>query len=187
MPCTPIAVSAWRTSSSLNGLMMATTSFMSSPPVSAIGRSVTHLAIWHLSGQLAQKSCKVKGLFWPVGKSALYRAPLGPPQWSGGRASPAGQNHGGSDGRAILVLCGGRAAAGPPQRNPTALPDRPRHGDIRHAGLERRYGSLAKGRRGARAVIGRRDAAGVSGIWRHHSNNRGLRWRERAFGGFRDL
>src|SRR6185437_2804930 len=28
MPCTPMAVSAWRTSSSLKGLMMATTSFM---------------------------------------------------------------------------------------------------------------------------------------------------------------
>jgi hypothetical protein len=28
MPCTPIAVSAWRTSSSLKGLMIATTSFM---------------------------------------------------------------------------------------------------------------------------------------------------------------
>jgi hypothetical protein len=31
MPCTPMPVSAWRTSSSLNGLMMATTSFMGQP------------------------------------------------------------------------------------------------------------------------------------------------------------
>jgi hypothetical protein len=33
IPCTPIAESASRTSSSLNGLMMAVTSFMMSPMI----------------------------------------------------------------------------------------------------------------------------------------------------------
>jgi hypothetical protein len=35
---TPIAVSAWRTSSSLNGLIMATTSFMVRPSLPRISR-----------------------------------------------------------------------------------------------------------------------------------------------------
>jgi hypothetical protein len=36
MPWTPIAVSAWRTSSSLKGLMIATTSFMVRPSFSRL-------------------------------------------------------------------------------------------------------------------------------------------------------
>src|ERR1700744_232827 len=59
MPLTPIAVSAWRTSSSLKGLITATTSFMFRPSFSDSGRSVTPLIasvqVWHLSAPMAQK------------------------------------------------------------------------------------------------------------------------------------
>jgi hypothetical protein len=41
-------------------LMMATTSFMAVPRFLRMGQSVTR-AIWHLSGQMAQESCKVLG------------------------------------------------------------------------------------------------------------------------------
>src|SRR5687768_8686898 len=39
MPWTPISVSAWRTSSSLNGLMIATISFMTTPLWADLSRS----------------------------------------------------------------------------------------------------------------------------------------------------
>jgi hypothetical protein len=66
MPLTPIAVSAWRTSSSLKGLIMATTSFMVRPSFPGV-RKVDHaricashksgVSVWHLSERMAQKDC----------------------------------------------------------------------------------------------------------------------------------
>src|SRR5512147_2922632 len=66
MPWTPMAVSAWRTSSSLNGLMIATTSFMGGGLSfhhdlgSFTARQRLPIQIWHLSVQMAQKSCRRK-------------------------------------------------------------------------------------------------------------------------------
>src|SRR5579862_7458355 len=77
MPWTPIAVSAWRTSSSLNGLMMATTSFMSGPPVLAIGsvsdphpQSGIFLGNWH------KKVARLRGCF-----GLLASRPCTEPYW----------------------------------------------------------------------------------------------------------
>src|ERR1700730_7516969 len=69
MPWTPIAVSAWRTSSSLNGLIMATTSFMSglhfrnSELQSRLGSAPVQL--WHFFMQMAQKLAGAGGKALP--------------------------------------------------------------------------------------------------------------------------
>src|SRR3981189_807494 len=67
MPLTPIAVGAWRTSSSLNGLMMATTSFMVRPSfpkdskrrsrvICGPGKSGIFLCEWHKKLQARAKN-----------------------------------------------------------------------------------------------------------------------------------
>src|ERR1700753_1074700 len=63
MPCTPMDVRAWRTSSSLNGLMIATTSFMVAPfdfrsrvGVAVIARQLRKSDIF--SRKKAQETCR---------------------------------------------------------------------------------------------------------------------------------
>src|SRR5260364_100393 len=64
MPWTPIAVRAWRTSSSLKGLMIATTSFMVGPWVprsrAACFEGRLQAAVWAVARQMAQNERSVK-------------------------------------------------------------------------------------------------------------------------------
>src|SRR5690242_14913957 len=85
MPCTPMAVSAWRTSSSLNGLMIATTSFMVSLGPQRFGRSGERLQVksgiflgkWHKNFASLRRNvrcCDHETLFLrrTVGQNAVF-------------------------------------------------------------------------------------------------------------------
>src|SRR5260370_11041515 len=89
MPLTPIAVSAWRTSSSLNGLIMATTSFMVRPSfpgfqIRLVAACVAPTQVWHLSVRMAQKVAgvdrKTMAVDRPHHGSSLYRHRVSPPR-----------------------------------------------------------------------------------------------------------
>src|SRR5262245_13617295 len=126
MPWTPMAVSAWRTSSSLNGLMIATTSFMGASFHNVLGSlaapACLPIQIWHLSVQMAQKSCRRKWnhlrLNAPLsvqaaGSSARMRPQAGtrhPGELRHRVKVNRGQQVGGA--HVELVLCGQRPATG---------------------------------------------------------------------------
>src|ERR1700748_940965 len=156
MACTPMAVSAWRTSPSLEGLMFATTTFMGGPSVSS---SYCHVPgcglpqIWHLFGQMAQKSCKrerqhrdlcppgpVQAAPWSVRMKSLTGIML-PRAASAFSTVILGETNG------ELVFCFERSAAGPLPRSAI-----PRHGGARpdlaaDAGVVRGHVRLGEGRR----------------------------------------
>src|SRR2546427_6055470 len=147
MPWTPIAVRAWRTSSSLKGLMIATTSFM--------GSGLHSLSIWQFACramdadtnlasfcangtkklQILRKTFRVRRRGVCTGDRNLRQNAISPrrgiliarlPQ---DKKQPR-EHHVES----ILVLCLQRPATGPFGRRPIARPDRPRGGPGGYAG-----------------------------------------------------
>src|ERR1700704_1758624 len=106
MPWTPMAVRAWRTSSSLNGLMIATTSFMDSGL-----HFPGYLAVWLPGGGCQSKSgiflCKwhkkVAGLRENIrdrSRASLYRRPDRPSECgfaASGAAGPAPRTRSGGE------------------------------------------------------------------------------------------
>src|SRR3954462_6758686 len=169
MPWTPMAVSAWRTSSSLNGLMIATTSFMGGGLHHVLGsftaRRGLPMQIWHLSVQMAQKSCRRKWnhFRWmacisvqAAGSSATIRLSgsdfLPGSIWS----QRAGSQVGGA--YAQLVLCRQRPAAGTLWGCPAPRSHLKRHRQVRHPGVDRGHGRLAESH-GSSGIDARRRAA----------------------------
>src|SRR3989338_8272270 len=155
MPCTPIPDSASRTSSSLNGLIMAVTSFMSSPLPQLLSRVISET---FLDGQDQAILGKVTG--------ARTRQGVG-------SAQAAGTHHGQAHHQAVDILVDGHRVG----RIGIAVLDFLR-ADVRHdgpAGTQVKVGAevevaavLAVGRakqvgRGVR-VFGRDDAEGEGAV-----------------------
>src|SRR5689334_18221373 len=160
MPWTPIAVSAWRTSSSLKGLMIATTSFMVRPLFpwislehSEAGRQAVRcqrksgifLGKWHK--KLAGRRGKHYGLVFLITVQATSSsakigfsspaAPAGFPPFHGSRYKNV---------KPIVVLCIQRSAAGPLSGSAASRSHYPGHGRRGHVGLDRGDVGLAASR-----------------------------------------
>src|SRR5580704_8240257 len=144
--------------------MMATTSFMITPSVFREALAVRRTAgqIWHLSGQMAQKTCTVRE------KTFEKAAPIAPVQGSGGSARMSFERDlgsrlfaGGRNVRSILVCRRQRPAAGPFSGSPVARFRRGRDGHGRCAGLDRGDGWLAKGGGNPRTALARSYACAV--------------------------
>src|SRR5712672_896746 len=162
MPVTPIAVSAWRTSSSLNGLIIATTSFMVRPSFLA-GFSLDGLA--GPAGRLAARRLPKSGIFlgkWHKkvaglrGKHSERVAPItvqsagsSDTMWFRRQpplpASPVSVTKGNQNVEPIVVLRIQRPATGAFSGSPAPRPHNQGNGPGRYAGVVRRHVRLATG------------------------------------------
>ena len=188
MPWTPMAVSAWRTSSSLNGLMIATTSFMVRPYLLDFGRwasgdlrltkSGIFLGKWHKKVASGGKTF-VAGRRHPctgariVRHNGLLRRRAR--SLARRRSQPGERSYGGS----ILVLCIRGPAAGSVPRDPAPRADRPRHDHGGYAGLDRGHGQLAAGGGNSGPRAGRLRAAGDAAFGQRLAGRRRI-WRRAA-------
>src|SRR4030088_511401 len=198
MPWTPMAVSAWRTSSSLKGLMIATTSFMivlrsnirKHLRVSALWR------IWHFFGRIGKKTgglaengcrkaatlCNILWLWVWLGASGFQcRWPnfVGARVHGLSRGSPGLRFWWRRNVGAIVVRRVWGTAGRSLFRGAIPRPDRQADDHAGHAGLERGHVRLAKSGRYSRPAARWITSAGFSAFgrgadqrWRFRLNRR---------------
>ena len=137
--------------------MIATTSFMVRPLFPWVflehvgwppGGSLP-AQIWHLSGQMAQKSCRFKGKTFGAGDlnhctGAIVRQ-NGVSSPAASPASPVPTTKGTQNVEPIVVLCIQRPATGPFSGSPAPRPHHQGNGPRRYAGLDRGHVRLAAG------------------------------------------